>query len=81
MLRKRLVKVSKGSVYPILFALVAGMLCVAHSREQDEVYQDPYADPNERSVLHTHFARVDVQQRRFLVNVRMWTWGLQGNAK
>lgn len=74
MLRKRLVKVSKGSVYPILFALVAGMLCVAHSREQDEVYQDPYADPNEKIGQHVskkvepaeqHGGRFSVQSYEF----------------
>ncbi len=46
--QKRQVKVSKGSVDTILCVLVAGMLCVAHSHEQDEVYQDPYAGPNEK---------------------------------
>ncbi len=73
-LRKRLVKVSKGSVYPILFVLVAEMLCVAHSREQDELYQDSYADPNEKIGQHVsekvelaeqHGGRFSVQSYEF----------------
>ena len=39
---KWLVKVTMGSAYSFLIAL----LCIACSREQEEVYQDPYADPN-----------------------------------
>ena len=40
--QKWLAKVTMGSAYSFLMAL----LCVACSREQEEVYQDPYADPN-----------------------------------
>ena len=40
--QKWLAKVTMGSTYSFLIAL----LCVACSREQEEIYQDPYADPN-----------------------------------
>ena len=40
--QKWLAKVTMGSAYSFLIAL----LCVACSREQEEIYQDPYADPN-----------------------------------
>ena len=35
-----------SSTKPTLVAVVIGLLCLACSREQDEVYQDPYADPD-----------------------------------
>ena len=40
--QKWLAKVTMGSAYSFLVAL----LCVACSREPDDVYHDPYADPN-----------------------------------
>ena len=40
--QKWLTKVAMGCAYSMLLAL----LCVACSREQEEIYQDPYADPN-----------------------------------
>ena len=39
-------KVSIGDYLAIFFAVAICMLCVSCSREQDEVYQDPYANPD-----------------------------------
>ena len=71
---KRLVKVTVGGVCPILFVLVAGMLYAAHLREKDQVYQDPYANPNEKIGQHVsekvepaeqHGGRFSVQSYEF----------------
>ena len=35
-----------SSTKPTLVAVAIGLLCLACSRDQDEVYQDPYADPD-----------------------------------
>ena len=41
-----LVKATWNFFNLLALAVVVGMLCVACSRERDEVYRDPYANPN-----------------------------------
>ena len=39
-------KVALGIVFQIAFVIAIGLLCASCSREEDEVYQDPYANPD-----------------------------------